>query len=64
MWRIDVAELQDGGQALIWRLHHALADGTTAIRLARAVLFDNADDAGELTAHRAADDHARRRCTS
>lgn len=38
LWRIDVAELQEGGRALIWRLHHALADGTTAIRLARAVL--------------------------
>jgi NRPS condensation-like uncharacterized protein len=41
LWRIDVAELSDGGRALIWRLHHALADGTTAIRLARAVLFDD-----------------------
>jgi diacylglycerol O-acyltransferase / wax synthase len=61
LWRIDLAELSHGGQALIWRLHHALADGTTAIRLARAVLFDKPDDAGELRAHRAAEDHARRR---
>ncbi len=62
LWRIDVAELSDGGRALIWRLHHALADGTTAIRLARTVLFDDPGDAGRRTAHAAAaKDEARRR---
>lgn len=61
LWRIDVVELSDGGRALIWRLHHALADGTTAIRLARAVLFDHLDDPGGPTAHPAAKDQARRR---
>jgi diacylglycerol O-acyltransferase / wax synthase len=61
LWRIDVVELSDGGQALIWRLHHALADGTTAIRLARAVLFDDLGEAGALTARAAAEDQARRR---
>ena len=40
LWAIDVVGLRDGRTALIWRLHHALADGTCAVRLARAVLFD------------------------
>lgn len=39
LWRIDVAEAEDGGTALIWRIHHALADGTTAMRLARELLW-------------------------
>ena len=40
LWRIDVADTEDGGTALIWRIHHALADGTTAMRLAREVLWE------------------------
>lgn len=40
LWRIDVARLDDGGAALIWRLHHTLADGTTAMRFARTLLWD------------------------
>ena len=42
LWRIDVARLEGGGAALIWRLHHALADGTTAMRFARMLLWDRA----------------------
>ena len=62
LWRIDVAELGDGGRALIWRLHHALADGTTAIRLARAVLFDDpGHDEVRAARSTAAEDEARRR---
>jgi len=41
LWRIDVAGLQGGGTALIWRLHHSLADGTAAMRIARSVLWDS-----------------------
>jgi diacylglycerol O-acyltransferase / wax synthase len=41
LWRIDLLPLAQGdGTALVWRLHHALADGTAAMRLARAVLWD------------------------
>ncbi len=40
LWRIDVAALADGGTALIWRIHHALADGTAAMRFARDLLWD------------------------
>jgi diacylglycerol O-acyltransferase len=41
LWRIDLIPLPaDGGCALTWRIHHALADGMTAMRIARAVLLD------------------------
>jgi diacylglycerol O-acyltransferase / wax synthase len=40
LWAIDVVGLTDGATALVWRLHHALADGTTAVRLADTALFD------------------------
>jgi hypothetical protein len=40
LWRMDVAPLADGGVVVIWRLHHALADGTTAVRWAKALLWD------------------------
>jgi hypothetical protein len=37
---MDVAPLVDGGIIVIWRLHHALADGTTALQWAKALLWD------------------------
>lgn len=40
LWRIDVVRSREGGTTLVWRLHHALADGTTAMRLAGDVLWD------------------------
>jgi diacylglycerol O-acyltransferase / wax synthase len=41
LWRIDVIpQLADGGSALIWRIHHALADGWTALHIANAALWD------------------------
>jgi diacylglycerol O-acyltransferase / wax synthase len=40
LWRIDSVPLDGGGVALVWRLHHALADGTAAIRYSRALLWD------------------------
>ncbi|HEX5909955.1 MAG TPA: wax ester/triacylglycerol synthase domain-containing protein, partial [Thermoleophilaceae bacterium] len=46
LWRIDVLALDDGATALVWRLHHALADGTASMRLARGMLWD-AVPAGE-----------------
>jgi diacylglycerol O-acyltransferase len=41
LWRIDVlGPLEDGSQVLVWRVHHALADGQTAVRFATALLWD------------------------
>jgi WS/DGAT/MGAT family acyltransferase len=43
LWRIDVLPgLAGDRSALVWRIHHALADGMTAMALARAVLWDEA----------------------
>lgn len=62
LWRIDVLRLSSGGAALIWRLHHALADGTASMRFARELLWDRGESsppAGGSAAHAAADaDHA------
>jgi diacylglycerol O-acyltransferase / wax synthase len=48
LWRMDVVALEEGaaggsGAAVVWRIHHALADGTTAMRFADAVLWDPAE---------------------
>jgi diacylglycerol O-acyltransferase / wax synthase len=41
LWQIDVISPRPGGgSALIWRIHHALADGMTAMGMASAVLWD------------------------
>ena len=41
LWGIDVLDpLEGGGTALVWSLHHSLADGAMAMRLAREVLWD------------------------
>jgi WS/DGAT/MGAT family acyltransferase len=41
LWRIDVVpEVEGAGSALIWRLHHAVADGQTFLRVAWAALLD------------------------
>ncbi len=46
LWRIDVLPLADGGTALVWRIHHALADGSAAMRYAKALLWDAAAPTG------------------
>ena len=47
LWRIDlIPRLSGGGSALIWRIHHALADGMTAMHMAGAVLWDEEPAAG------------------
>jgi len=64
LWRIDAAPLTDGGTALIWRIHHALADGTASVRYARMLLWDESAEASLSTAqaHAAhAADETRRR---
>ena len=41
LWQIDVLpRVAVGGSALIWRVHHAVADGTTVMRAAAAALWD------------------------
>jgi WS/DGAT/MGAT family acyltransferase len=43
LWTIDLVEPDaDGRAALVWKLHHALADGTEFLRLADAILGDAA----------------------
>jgi WS/DGAT/MGAT family acyltransferase len=48
LWRIDVVPLAAGSSALVWRIHHALADGTAAMRYARALLWDATEAASGL----------------
>jgi Wax ester synthase/diacylglycerol acyltransferase catalytic domain/WS/DGAT C-terminal domain len=56
LWRIDIVpRLERGGSALIWRLHHAVADGATFMRVAQAVLWDEpaaSDPARATVPHR------------
>jgi len=69
LWQIDSIALEGGGAALVWRLHHALADGTAAMRYSRALLWDpepaSKPGAHGSPAHPASDHHrdddARRR---
>jgi diacylglycerol O-acyltransferase / wax synthase len=57
LWRIDVVP-RAAGAALVWRIHHALADGTTAMRFADAVLWDPDPGGGAAPAGRHAPHHA------
>jgi diacylglycerol O-acyltransferase len=43
LWSISLFTLEGGGSALVWRIHHALADGTTAAKFAERLLWDSAD---------------------
>jgi Wax ester synthase-like Acyl-CoA acyltransferase domain len=43
-WAIEVLALEGGRTALVWRLHHSLADGATAVRMAEALLLDDAPE--------------------
>ena len=52
LWHIEVIARPGGRAALVWRVHHALADGTVAMHFADAVLWDEDHDAP--TAHRPA----------
>ena len=55
LWRIDVVSLDDGGAALVLRIHHCLADGMTAGRILSQVILDSdapeaAEEDGPLSA--------------
>ena len=40
LWQIDLLPpIAGGGCALVWRIHHALADGTTAMRIGRHAIW-------------------------
>jgi diacylglycerol O-acyltransferase len=49
LWRMDFVHLQEGGNALVWRIHHSLADGSTAMRFAKELLWDRSpgEDGGQ-----------------
>jgi WS/DGAT/MGAT family acyltransferase len=44
LWRIDVVPLEGPALALVWRIHHCLADGATAERIGSAVLWSEHPD--------------------
>jgi len=45
LWAIDVVSpLQGGRTGLVWRIHHAIADGMTAMRMARGLLLEPAGE--------------------
>lgn len=64
LWRMDVIELAGGERAVVWRIHHALADGTTSVRYAQALLWDEPAERSmtrdQIAAQHAADEARRR----
>jgi len=64
LWRLDSLPLSDGGAVLAWRIHHAVADGTTTMRYASALLWDPTSEPRPGAHHHArghaADDERRR----
>jgi WS/DGAT/MGAT family acyltransferase len=45
LWRMDlVGPLEGGGSAIVWRIHHCMADGVTAMRLGEQILWDPEPD--------------------
>lgn len=52
LWQMDVLALRGDGAAIVWRIHHALADGQTCMHLADAVLWDaEAEEHAPETGH-------------
>jgi hypothetical protein len=58
LWHMDVVPM-DPGFAIVWRIHHALADGTAAMKFARELLWDDMTPPAERP--RAHDDARRKR---
>ena len=50
LWAMEVLSLAGARTALVWRIHHAVADGVTAMRMARELLLEA--PAGERPARR------------
>jgi hypothetical protein len=65
LWQLDRVPLANGGAALVWRIHHAVADGITTMRFASALLWDPpsgvADESIGSGRREAAADELRRR---
>jgi len=65
LWSIDVVPRPRalGGSVLVWRIHHALADGTTSMRFARLMLWDHEEGTPETRPATGGEDpdHRRRR---
>jgi hypothetical protein len=64
LWSISLFALEGGASALVWRIHHALADGTTAAKFAERLLWDSPDKpvmSASSHARHDVDDSARRR---
>lgn len=49
LWSLHLADLEGGGAALIWRIHHCMADGTAALRLGAQVLWDSEPNSSQET---------------
>ncbi len=48
LWALDVIDgLDDGSTALVWRIHHCMADGVSAVKLGSALLWDEEPQATE-----------------
>src|ERR1700735_780019 len=56
LWRFDLVTLRGGHRALVWRIHHALADGNASVRYGRALLWDDAPETHMTTAQTRAQD--------
>ncbi len=57
LWHLAVVpRLDENSMALIWRLHHCLADGTTSMRIGDALLWDPTPDGGRPDAERVVTD--------
>ena len=52
LWRLEVAKLTDSRSALLWRVHHCMADGFTAMRIGAACIWcaDAAESAAQSRA--------------
>jgi diacylglycerol O-acyltransferase / wax synthase len=44
LWHLEVVDLDNDSMALIWRIHHCLADGGTCVALGSAVLWSSDPD--------------------
>lgn len=52
LWRLEViSPLSDGGSVLLWTIHHALADGSTVMRLGREALWTVHGESGSSASH-------------
>jgi diacylglycerol O-acyltransferase / wax synthase len=44
LWAMDVVALPGARTAIVWRIHHAIADGMSAMRMARELLLEPSDE--------------------